>query len=111
MSQLSEALGRANREDMPLREIERRAEKLGKPLTISTISRYMRGQHPSQPNLDVIRAFAAVFGTDTSHILEDAKLPAVGSRFELPAKADLLDDSERQAILHLIDVMAAKKKG
>lgn len=109
MSQLSEALHRANRRDLSVRDIERAAEKLGQPLSVATISRYMSGKHPQKPSPKVLKAFAAVFGVSAERLLADAELPAVGSRFELPAEADMLNDQERAAVVQLVRVMAAGK--
>ena len=110
MSQLSEALKRANRSDLSTREIERLAAKAHLSMSVSTISRYLNGKHPRDPSLEVVQAFATVFGTDVNTILRDAQLPTVGKRFELPAEADRLDEEDRELVLHLVRHLASRRE-
>ncbi|MDN5639495.1 MAG: helix-turn-helix domain-containing protein [Actinomycetia bacterium] len=110
MSQLSDALHSANREDLSYREIQRRAERHGERVSTATISSYMTGSHSSTPSPKVLRAFAAAFGVSVETLTSDAGLPAVGSRFELPAEADILDGQERRVVVDLIRTMASMKR-
>lgn len=110
MTQLSDALTTANRENLSYREIWRRADSKGSRVSLSTIAAYMGGKHPDKPNLDVLRTLAEVFGTDLNVLLRAARESELNERFVLPGAADALDRRERQAVLDMVDVILRAKK-
>ncbi|MCT2357035.1 hypothetical protein M3G54_01485 [Brevibacterium casei] len=110
MTALSDLLNRLNVQDWSTREIERRSEKAGLKVSNGAVGKYLNGTHPSEPSDRVLRAFAAVFGTDVNKIRKAAGQAPTADRFELPPEADTLNPDERRAITELVRVMARQKK-
>lgn len=109
MTQLSEFLKNSNTQGLSTRKISELAAKKGFEISNATVSRYLSGKHPEPPSLDVLKALGAVLGVPINKLEALSGMPASSAPFELPAKAATLTDSERAAILHLIDVMVASK--
>lgn len=110
MTQLSEFLKNSNTQGLSTRKISELAAKKGFEISNATVSRYLSGKHPEPPSLDVLKALGAVLGVPINKLEALSGMPASAAPFELPAKAATLTDSERAAILHLIDVMVASKQ-
>lgn len=110
MTALSDLLNRLNVQDWSTREIERRSEKAGLKVSNGAVGKYLNGTHPSEPSDRVLRAFAAVFGTDVNKIRKAAGQAPTADRFELPPEADTLNPDERRAITELVRVMARQKR-
>lgn len=110
MTALSDLLNRLNTQEWSTREIERRSDKAGMKVSNGAIGKYLNGTHPSEPSDRVLRAFAAVFGTDVNKIRKAAGQAPTADRFELPPEADTLTSDERRAITELVRVMARQKK-
>lgn len=110
MTALSDLLNRLNTQEWSTREIERRSDKAGMKVSNGAIGKYLNGTHPSEPSDRVLRAFAAVFGTDVNKIRKAAGQAPTADRFELPPEADTLNPDERRAISDLVRVMARQKK-
>lgn len=110
MTQLSEFLKNSNTQGLSTRKISELAAKKGFEISNATVSRYLSGKHPEPPSLDVLKALGAVLGVPINKLEALSGMPASSAPFELPAKAATLTDSERAAILHLIDVMVANKQ-
>ncbi len=110
MTQLSEFLKNSNTQGLSTRKISELAAKKGFEISNATVSRYLSGKHPEPPSLDVLKALGAVLGVPVNKLEALSGMPASSAPFELPAKAATLTDSERAAILHLIDVMVEAKK-
>ncbi|MCD1287290.1 hypothetical protein CV023_15860 [Brevibacterium sp. CCUG 69071] len=110
MTALSDLLNRLNTQEWSTREIERRSEKAGMKVSNGAVGKYLNGTHPSEPSDRVLRAFAAVFGTDVNKIRKAAGQAPTADRFELPPEADTLSLDERRAITELVRVMARQKK-
>lgn len=109
MTQLSEFLKNSNTQGLSTRKISELAAKKGFEISNATVSRYLSGKHPEPPSLDVLKALGAVLGVPINKLEALSGMPASSAPFELPAKAATLNDAERAAILHLIDVMVANK--
>lgn len=110
MSQLSKKLQELNTNGLSNRKIADRATSQGHPIHHATVSRYMRGEHPNPPKIEALEAIALGMAVPLSVLEQAASTPFTQEPFKLPRKADTLDDSERAAILHLIDVMVANKQ-
>lgn len=109
MTQLSEFLKNSNTQGLSTRKISELAAKKGFEISNATVSRYLSGKHPEPPSLDVLKALGAVLGVPVNKLEALSGMPASSAPFELPAKAATLNEAERAAILHLIDVMVASK--
>lgn len=110
MTALSELLKKSNTQALTTREISTRADLMGHPVTHVTVSRYMRGKHPVPPKQEILEAFAAALNIPIRELEEAAGAPPTQVEpFNLPAKANALNQSEREAILQLIDVMVEAK--
>ena len=110
MSQLSKKLQELNSNGLSNRKIADRATSQGHPIHHATVARYMRGEHPNPPKIEALEAIALGMAVPLSVLEQAASAPFTQEPFKLPRKADTLDDSERAAILHLIDVMVASKQ-
>lgn len=110
MSQLSKKLQELNTNGLSNRKIADRATSQGHPIHHATVARYMRGEHPNPPKIEALEAIALGMAVPLSVLEQAASTPFTQEPFKLPRKADTLDDSERAAILHLIDVMVEAKK-
>ncbi|WP_237185530.1 hypothetical protein [Rothia nasimurium] len=109
MSKLSEHLNNLNRGELSTRQISNMAAKQGVSASHVTLSRYLRGDHPIPAKRAPLEAFAIAFGVSVEPLIELGNQSEEGYPFELPAKAATLNEAERAAILHLIDVMVASK--
>lgn len=109
MSQLSKKLQELNTNGLSNRKIADRATSQGHPIHHATVARYMRGEHPNPPKIEALEAIALGLGVPLSILEQAAAKPFTQEPFKLPRKADTLNDAERAAILHLIDVMVANK--
>ncbi|MCT1367210.1 hypothetical protein [Kocuria sp. HSID16901] len=110
MSYLSDALQKANRNNWSYRRIEQEANKHGYTLSFTTVGKYMRGNHPEKPGLDVIQAFAAALGVSENELLKAAGNPELKDPFVLPEEAAALDRRERESVLNMIDVIIRAKQ-
>lgn len=110
MSQLSKKLQELNTNGLSNRKIADRATSQGHSIHHATVARYMRGEHPNPPKIEALEAIALGLGVPLSVLEQAAAAPFTQEPFKLPRKADTLDDAERAAILHLIDVMVANKQ-
>ncbi|MFW0155992.1 helix-turn-helix domain-containing protein [Rothia sp. P6271] len=91
-------------------EISKRAEKHGYKVSKATAHRYMTGKVPAKPNTEVLDAFAEVLGLDSHQLRLLAQLPPAGGEpFILPERAKDLTDSERAAVISVIDAILNSK--
>lgn len=110
MTHLSDRLNELNKNNFSTRQLAKLATDRGYPINHATVARYLNGKHPNPPRREALESLAVALGTDLANLERESGLPESRSPFELPAKAATLTDSERAAILHLIDVMVANKQ-
>lgn len=110
MTHLSDRLNELNKNNFSTRHLAKLATDNGHPINHATVARYLNGKHPNPPRREALEALAMALGTDLANLERESGLPESRSPFELPAKAATLSDSERAAILHLIDVMVSSKQ-
>lgn len=104
VSKLSDMLNAANAErQLSSRQIEAEAARHGHRISFSIASRYLRGDHPSAPSSEVVRALAAVFHLDPYKIRKAAGLrPVTGEPLELPEESAQLTTTQRQIVRSLV---------
>lgn len=110
MTTLSDAIVAANTNNLSARRIQERARQAGHKVDNSTVSRYMRGEHPNPPKRKTLLAIASALSVDVAILEEAAGLAPRQEPFLLPAEADALDSDERAAIISLVKVMVRNKK-
>lgn len=110
MTTLSDAIVAANTNNLSARRVQERARQAGHKVDNSTVSRYMRGEHPNPPKRKTLLAIASALSVDVAVLEEAAGLAPRQEPFLLPAEADALDSDERAAIISLVKVMVRNKK-
>lgn len=98
MSGLSDLLQRLNTEGWSSRRIERETEKHGRRISYATVSRYLNGTHPQNPDSETLQAFADVFSVDVNELRTALGKPGVGEAFDLGPEASRLTGPQREAI-------------
>ncbi|MFW0184917.1 hypothetical protein ACN083_05360 [Rothia sp. CCM 9418] len=111
MKNLSKTLKQASiKHNYSLQDIAHRAEQLGYSIGKTTIHRYLSGQIPAKPNPEVLDALGQVLGLDRAQLRFLAQLPPAGGEpFILPERAKDLTDSERAAVISVIDAILNSK--
>lgn len=110
MSTLSDILRNANTRNLSSRQLAEEASKRGHSLAHATIARYLRGDHPALPQQEILEIFSEILAIPLNQLERAAGAPETEEvPFNLPAKANALNQSERKAILQLIDVMVEAK--
>lgn len=110
MSTLSDILRNANTRNLSSRQLAEEASKRGHSLAHATIARYLRGEHPALPQQEILEIFSEILAIPLNQLERAAGVPETQEvPFNLPAKANALNQSERKAILQLIDVMVEAK--
>lgn len=110
MSHLSDVLRDLNTREYSSRKIAELAEREGHDVHYTTISRYLGGKHPIPPRYEVLAAFASALRVPIEQLTTAGNVAPRTERFELPDEADALDEQERQAVVNLVKVMAARKR-
>ncbi|GAA1046088.1 helix-turn-helix domain-containing protein [Rothia amarae] len=109
MTTLSETLKKNNRNGYSTNRIAQLATARGYKLSQPTVSRYLSGNHPEKPDVEVLKAFSTVLGVSVDILEKAAGVAPTYERFELPAYADKLDQSERKAVVEIVRLMAENK--
>lgn len=105
MSGLSDLLQHLNSEGWSSRRIERETEKHGRKISYATVSRYLNGTHPKNPDPETLEAFAKVFGADVNTLRSALGRPGVGEPFDLGPESARLTGPQREAVRHVVRVM------
>ena len=102
MSRLSERL-KAAKGDLSIDDIAKRASREGGTIKRSTVAKYLRGEHGSNPPEETLAGLAAGFGLDVRELRELAGRPAgeLGPYVPTPLSASLTTE-QRKAIDDLI---------
>lgn len=107
MSALSDFLAEEQaKRDWSSRDIAAEAEKAGESVGHDTVARYVRGDHPSSPSDDVLRALGAAFKVPFPKMRELADLPPGPVNLDLPAEATKLTQRQWDAVKEVIRAMA-----
>lgn len=105
MSGLSDLLQHLNNEGWSSRRIERETEKHGRRISYATVSRYLNGTHPQNPDSETLQAFADAFGVNVNELRATLGKPGVGEAFDLGPEASRLTGPQREAVRHVVRVM------
>lgn len=102
MSRLSERL-KAAKGDLSIDDIAKRASREGGTIKRSTVAKYLRGEHGSNPPEETLAGLAAGLGLDVRELRELAGRPAgeLGPYVPTPLSASLTTE-QRKAIDDLI---------
>ncbi|WP_166741785.1 helix-turn-helix domain-containing protein [Cumulibacter soli] len=105
MTRLSERLQQANAErQLTVRQI---ADIGGDGVDKSTISRYLRGQHPASPRDDVLQTFSKALGVPVQELRELAGRPGgEAAPYKPPPEVNQLTAVQRRALDGIIRAMA-----
>ena len=98
MSGLSDLLQRLNTEGWSSRRIERETEKHGRKISYASVSRYLNGTHPQNPDAATLQALADVFGVHVNELRNALGRPGVGEPFDLGEDGARLTGPQREAI-------------
>lgn len=98
MSGLSDLLQRLNTEGWSSRRIERETEKHGRKISYASVSRYLNGTHPQNPDAATLQALADVFGVHVNELRDALGRPGVGEPFDLGEDGARLTGPQREAI-------------
>ncbi|MEU2418829.1 helix-turn-helix transcriptional regulator [Brachybacterium paraconglomeratum] len=98
MSGLSDLLQHLNTEGWSSRRIERETEKHGRKISYATVSRYLNGTHPRNPDAGTLQALADAFGVHVNELRNALGRPGVGEPFDLGEDGARLTGPQREAI-------------
>lgn len=98
MSGLSDLLQHLNTEGWSSRRIERETEKHGRKISYATVSRYLNGTHPRNPDAGTLQALADAFGVHVNELRNVLGRPGVGEPFDLGEDGARLTGPQREAI-------------
>lgn len=98
MSGLSDLLQHLNTEGWSSRRIERETEKHGRKISYATVSRYLNGTHPKNPDAGTLQALADAFGVHVNELRNALGRPGVGEPFDLGEDGARLTGPQREAI-------------
>lgn len=110
MSHLSDTLNRLNKNNYSARKISDLARLNGHKLDNSTVSRYLKGDHPEPAKQKTLVALAAALGVDVAELESAAGVPISGEPFILPPSANTLNRKEREVILRMVEVLTDSKQ-
>lgn len=103
MSGLSDLLQRLNTEAWSSRRIERETEKHGRKISYATVSRYLNGTHPQNPDAATLQALADAFKVDVNKLRKALGRPGIGEPFELGPEASRLTEPQREAVRLIVE--------
>lgn len=103
MSGLSDLLQRLNTEAWSSRRIERETEKHGRKISYATVSRYLNGTHPQNPDAATLQSLADAFRVDVNELRKALGRPGIGEPFELGPEASRLTEPQREAVRLVVE--------
>lgn len=98
MSGLSDLLQHLNTEGWSSRRIERETEKHGRKISYATVSRYLNGTHPQNPDAATLQSLADAFGANVNELRRALGRPGVGEPFDLGPDASRLTGEQRELL-------------
>jgi transcriptional regulator with XRE-family HTH domain len=109
MTALTELLLAHVPEGVSRRELARRAGRQNNPLSLPTITAYLRGDH-GRPDEATLRGFHELLHIPMQELRQAAGMPAGGGPYVPPEEAARLDERERRALDELIRAIVARKE-
>ena len=102
MSELSDLIGRANRDrEWSTRAIAKKARAAGFSVSHATVGKVLNGTH-GRIDIDTVLALEHVFNIPSKRITDAAGVPPVGEPYRPPTEARQLSTRQRKAVSELI---------